>query len=164
MPVTLHGSCHCGAVRYTVDSSTPVPYQMCSCSICRKLGGPSGSINLGGYNDTLKILQGKDDIRKYKAVLNRDTPDEKRVNSERSFCGKCGSMLWLFDSSWPELIHPFATSIDSPTLEEPKTMVCVKQNSKAPWARLPEGPKEVYDDYGGLSIEEWHKKNGKFVE
>lgn len=28
MPVELKGSCHCGAVRFSVESSTPVPYQV----------------------------------------------------------------------------------------------------------------------------------------
>lgn len=28
MPIELNGSCHCGAVKYSVLSSTPVPYQV----------------------------------------------------------------------------------------------------------------------------------------
>lgn len=35
----LEGSCHCGAVRFTVHSKHPVPYQRCYCSICRKTAG-----------------------------------------------------------------------------------------------------------------------------
>jgi hypothetical protein len=35
----LSGSCHCGAVRFTVISPTPYPYQACYCSICRKTAG-----------------------------------------------------------------------------------------------------------------------------
>ena len=62
MPVELKGSCHCGAVAFTVQSSTPVPYQLCMCSICRKVGGAGGSINLGAHADTLQITKGKGDI------------------------------------------------------------------------------------------------------
>ena len=79
MPIQLKGSCHCGAVRFTVDSSTPVPYQvriihfvvagcfkltaqLCLCSICRKVGGVGGSINLGGHSKTLKV-EGKENTR-----------------------------------------------------------------------------------------------------
>ena len=40
----LEGSCHCGAVKFTVVSHTPVPFQYCYCSICRKANGG------GGYN------------------------------------------------------------------------------------------------------------------
>ncbi|KAE9397796.1 hypothetical protein BT96DRAFT_921242 [Gymnopus androsaceus JB14] len=164
MPTELKGSCHCGAVRFTVQSSTPVPYQLCVCSICRKVGGVGGSINLGGHSETLKILQGKEHISVYNAVMHRDTPDEKRTSSERNFCSKCSSMLWLYDKHWPELIHPFASAIDSPELQPPETMVCVKLDSKPEYVRLPEGKKETYTNYGNYSIEEWHKKNNVFVE
>ena len=35
----LKGSCHCGAVRFSLNSRTPYPYMRCYCSICRKTGG-----------------------------------------------------------------------------------------------------------------------------
>ncbi|KAJ3869624.1 Mss4-like protein [Lentinula novae-zelandiae] len=164
MPIELKGSCHCGAVRFSVESSTAIPYQLCLCSICRKVGGVGGSINLGGHSNTLKILQGKESISVYKAVLNRDTPDEKFVSSERSFCSKCSSMLWLYDKQWPELIHPFASVIDSPELEPPQSMVCVKLDSKPAYVRLPEGKKEIYDNYRKYSLEDWHKEHKLYVE
>ncbi|KAK7443989.1 hypothetical protein VKT23_015386 [Stygiomarasmius scandens] len=164
MPVELHGSCHCGAVRFKLQSSTAVPYQLCLCSICRKVGGTGGSINLGGHSKTLEILKGKELISVYKAVMNRDTPDENIANSERNFCSKCSTMLWLYDSRWPELIHPFASAIDSPELQSPETMVCLKLDSKPAYVRLPEGSKEVYENYGPLSLEQWHKEKGLFAE
>jgi len=42
----LEGSCHCGAVRFSLLSATPYPYQRCYRSICRKThgGGPEESI------------------------------------------------------------------------------------------------------------------------
>lgn len=81
----------------------------------------------------------------------------------------------------PELLHPFASAIDSPELEEPEELVSVinnlimvthkedskvivKTNSKPNYVRLPEGPKRSYKNYGPDSIEGWHKKHGKFVE
>ena len=36
----------------------------------------------------------------YKAVLDRDTPEERIASSERNFCKKCSAMLWLYDESW----------------------------------------------------------------
>jgi hypothetical protein len=30
----LRGSCHCGAVRFRLDSATPYPYMACYCSNC----------------------------------------------------------------------------------------------------------------------------------
>ncbi|KAI0026996.1 Mss4-like protein [Vararia minispora EC-137] len=162
MPVELKGSCHCGAVKFTVQSSSAVPYQLCHCSICRKVGGYGGSVNLGGFSDTLKI-EGAEHITKYHAVLNRGTKKESRASSERNFCSKCSTMLWLYDEAWPELIHPFASAIDSP-LKEPLEMTCVLLDSKPKWVRLPEGPKKLYKHYGDHSLEEWHKTHGEWVE
>lgn len=72
-------------------------------------------------------------------------------------------MLWLWDKTWPELIHPFASAIDTelPVVEE---MVCVKGDSKPEYVRWPEGKKQVHDGYGQFSIDEWHKENGLWVE
>lgn len=42
----------------------------------------------------------------YNAVLNRGTPDERTASSERNFCKRCSSMLWLYDKQWwSNLIH-----------------------------------------------------------
>ena len=157
MPVELKGSCHCGAVRFSLQSSTAIPYQLCLCSICRKVGGVGGSINLGGFSETLRV-EGKENISVYKAVLDRGTPDERIASSERNFCKKCSTMLWLYDETWPELIHPFAAAIDEPELEPPKELVCIKLDSKPAYVRLPEGPRKEYQGYGPDSLENWHKK------
>ncbi|KAG6851668.1 hypothetical protein C0995_008397 [Termitomyces sp. Mi166 len=55
--------------------------------------------------------------------MNRATSDEYIATSERNFCSKCSSMLWLYDETWPELIHPFASAIDSPDLKVPEKLV-----------------------------------------
>ncbi|KIY46116.1 hypothetical protein FISHEDRAFT_66576 [Fistulina hepatica ATCC 64428] len=164
--ITLHGSCHCGAVKFSVDSSSAVPYQLCLCSICRKVGGVGGSINLGGYSETLNV-QGGENISVYKAVLrdSSGSKEHKRIaSSERNFCKKCSTMLWLYDPTWPELVHPFASAIDSPELEPPEEMTCIQLESKPAYVRLPDGPKVLYDKYGPESLESWHKKTGKWVE
>ncbi|KAI0058121.1 hypothetical protein BV25DRAFT_1811333 [Artomyces pyxidatus] len=164
MPVELKGSCHCGTVKFTVQSSTPVPYQVCLCSICRKVGGVGGSINLGAHADTLQITEGKEHISIYNAVLNRGQANQSIATSERHFCSKCSAMLWLWDETWPELLHPFASAIDSPELKDPEEMViCLLTNSKPDYVRLPGGKTKTYTGYPPLSIEEWHKEHGEYI-
>ena len=52
----LSGSCHCGAVRFSVFSRAAVPFMRCYCSICRKTAGGGGyAINLSGESATLKV-------------------------------------------------------------------------------------------------------------
>ncbi|KAK2755894.1 hypothetical protein FQN54_005690 [Arachnomyces sp. PD_36] len=164
MPMKLNGSCQCGGVEFSLDSQTPVPYQLCACSICRKVGGYSGSVNLGGIADSLNVSKGKELIKKYTAIKDRGTPHEELCSSERNFCSNCSTMLWLWDRHWPELIHPFASAIDT-ELPSPDEMVCVKGDSKPKWVRWPEGEKKVHQGFGSDgSIEEWHKRKGVWVE
>lgn len=72
-------------------------------------------------------------------------------------------MLWLWDHQWPELIHPFSSAIDTelPVAEE---LVCVRGDSKPEYVRWPEGRKEVFEGFGGESIESWHRKRGLYVD
>ena len=105
----LEGSCHCGAVRFSLQSKTPRPYMHCYCSICRKTAGGGGyAINLGGEAETLSV-KGKRSLKVYRARLE----DDSESPAERRFCGRCGSALWVWDPRWPALIHPFASAIDS---------------------------------------------------
>jgi hypothetical protein len=145
-----------------VHSHTPVPYQQCACSICRKIGGPSGTINLGGVASTLQILSGSTSIRKYYALKDHsDASNHDRFESERNFCGLCGTMLWLYDKAFPKLIHPFASAIDA-DLTPPPNMVCIMADFKPKSARWPEGDKRVYAEYLDESLEDWHKKHGLY--
>jgi len=64
----LEGSCHCGAVRFTLLSRHPYPFARCYCSICRKTAGGGGyAINLGGEYATLEI-EGRKHICVYQAM------------------------------------------------------------------------------------------------
>jgi hypothetical protein len=112
----LEGSCHCGAVSFRVESETPYPYQACYCSICRKTAGGGGyAINLGAAANTLEI-EGKENLSVYNAKLyDRGGPGEIPASeAERNFCRFCGSSLWLYSPSYPDLVHPFASAVDTP--------------------------------------------------
>ncbi|WWD19529.1 hypothetical protein CI109_103990 [Kwoniella shandongensis] len=170
MPVLLEGSCHCKAVKYTVESNTPVPYQLCQCSICRKAGGYMGSVNIMGNTKTLNIIRGKDKIKVYIAALAYDKDDKptEEGTSKRSFCTECSSMLWNYHDEWPDWIYPFASTIDSPNplpaIPESTTLVAIKRDSCPDYIPVPQGAK-AYQDYGpGKGIEDWHKQYGAWVE
>ena len=67
MAQTLEGSCHCGAVRFSVESHTPHPFNYCYCSICRKTAGGGGyAINIMGEAKTLKV-EGEENLSIYRA-------------------------------------------------------------------------------------------------
>ncbi|EPX75946.1 GFA family protein [Salipiger mucosus] len=162
MPMTLEGSCRCGAVAFTVQSHTPVPYQRCYCSICRKTAGGGGyAINLGALADTLTV-SGWDWVEVYRAKIHRSGACEVSTG-ERHYCKGCATALWLYDPSWPELLHPFASAIDTDLPEAPER-VHLMLAGKPAWVPLPEGPGEVhFDEYPELSLDDWHRTHGLWV-
>jgi hypothetical protein len=149
----LEGSCHCGAVKFSLESNTPYPYQRCYCSICRKTQGGGGfAINIMGWTDSL-VVEGEENISVYHAVL-----EGKQSPLERRFCSKCGSGLWVYHDKWPDLIHPFASAIDTP-LPRPAEIVHMMLRYKAEWIDVPTGPDNVhFEGYPDKSIEVWHEK------
>ena len=165
MPMQLNGSCRCGAVRFKVASHAPVPYQRCYCSICRKQQGGGGyAINLAANAATLKI-DGEEQLGLFRAEIEDEEHPQCEISTgERRFCSECGSALWLYDPSWPELLHPFASAIDS-ELPKPPSLVHVMLKYKAGWVKPAIGPDDsVFDLYPEQSIEEWHKARGLWVD
>ena len=153
----LEGACSCGAVQFSLESPTPVPFMHCYCSLCRKMSGGGGyAINLGGLADTLTV-KGREAMRKFQAVI-----DGKESPLERHFCGTCHSALWTWDPRWPELIHPFASAITTPLPEAPER-VHIMLRYKPGWVPVPEGQEDRhFQEYPDESLEAWHKRHGLF--
>ncbi len=165
MPMMLEGSCRCQAVRFRVQSHTPVPYQRCYCSICRKQQGGGGyAINLGADAKTLEVW-GEKAIGIYRADIEDDEHGHCKTSSgERNFCTRCGSALWLFDPSWPDLVHPFASAIDT-DLPVPASSVHLMLKYKASWVEPDIGNHDAsFDLYPEQSIEDWHRAHDAWVE
>ena len=88
----LEGSCHCGAVRFSLESAAPYPFMRCYCSICRKTSGGGGfTVNLDGDASTLSV-EGREHLKVYQAQIERNG---ELVQSEHQhhFCGRYGSHL-----------------------------------------------------------------------
>lgn len=155
----LEGSCHCGAVEFSLTSAHPYPYQRCYCSICRKTQGGGGyAINLSGDTTTLKV-KGRENITLYHAKIRRDHHVDIS-EAERHFCKHCGSGLWLFSPQWPELIHPFASAIDTP-LPTPPESTHILLDSKASWVAVDAKDNDrKFEGYPQESIAEWHERLG----
>lgn len=156
----LEGSCHCRVVRFSLSSRHPVPYQLCYCSICRKTQGGGGyAINLAGDADTLEV-EGRSQTRTYHAILRASDGSERQSDAERVFCGRCGSALWLYDPSWPELIHPFASAIDSELPMAPEH-THLMLGSRPGWVEPAIVPGDAqFDQFPDESIADWHQRLG----
>jgi hypothetical protein len=71
-----HGSCHCGAVRFTVESEITDPYT-CDCSLCRRRGATMASV----HESKLRITAGEDRLVLYQW--------NARI-AKHYFCTTCG--------------------------------------------------------------------------
>ena len=77
-PITLNGSCHCGAVRFTADLPQGLASaRRCTCSICRM----RGAVAVSSTHDGFRITQGEDRLATYR--FNSKT-------AEHHFCSVCG--------------------------------------------------------------------------
>tara|TARA_R110002074_G_scaffold272586_2_gene444238 strand:+ start:256 stop:753 length:498 start_codon:yes stop_codon:yes gene_type:complete len=157
----LEGSCHCGSVHFSVLSDHPYPFNHCYCSICRKTAGGGGyAINLGGNFETLEV-EGEKFISVYKAIIkDSETGERQESPGQRHFCNKCGSALWQWDPRWPELVHPFASAIDT-DLPVPPERTHMMLGSKAKWVELHPGPNDkLFEEYPQESLADWHLRLG----
>lgn len=154
----LKGSCHCGSVKFSVDSEHYYPYQLCYCSICRKTQGGGGyAINLGARAKSLKV-KGKEFISIYRAKVKNPGERSYQSSGERNFCKVCSSGLWLYDPNWPELIHPFASAIDTPLPIAPEH-THLMLDFKASWVELHKlGKDKTFKRYPKESLAEWHER------
>ncbi len=161
MPITLKGSCRCGAVRFSVESHAPVPYQLCYCSICRKTAGGGGyAINLGASTHSMKVT-GQRYLGIYRARLEAGGAARAKISeARRYFCNRCGSALWAWDPRWPELVHPHASAIDTPLPAAPEH-VHIMLGSKASWVPVEGAASDPhFDAYPDMSLAEWHDAHG----
>jgi hypothetical protein len=164
MPATLHGSCRCGAIRFSCESHTPHPYQRCYCSICRKTAGGGGyAINLGANAAGLEVEDPQDALRVYRAAIEQKDGSCEVSTAERNFCSLCATALWLYSPEWPQLMHPFASAIDG-ELPVPPSMVHLMLRYKASWVQPEIGPDDLaFDLYPEQSIEDWHRSRGLWI-
>lgn len=73
-----HGSCHCGAVQFTVELENGLgTLRRCNCSICRRKGAIMAVVPVAG----LRITRGADRLVLYQ--FNTRT-------AKHYFCGTCG--------------------------------------------------------------------------
>ncbi len=157
----LKGSCHCGKVKFTVESAEPVPFMRCYCSICRKTAGAGGyAINLGAVARGMKVT-GKRFLGIYRArIPNKGRTGTRLSSARRHFCTNCGSALWVWDPTWPDHVHPHAGAIDTPLPVPPDNVHCLV-GSKAPWVKIEGGPDDPrFKHYPNMSLAQWHESKG----
>ena len=134
MPMLLKGSCRCGAVhlRGRKPHACPLPALLLldlPQAAGRRRLLPSILVRM---HDTLTIYGQAQHRRLPRRDRRRRKPDLQTFDRRAQFLQKCGSALWLYDPTWPELVHPFASAIDS-ELPMPPERVHLMLKYKASW-------------------------------
>lgn len=133
----------------------------CYCSICRKTAGGGGyAINLAGDRRTLQV-EGEAQIAVYHArIQNPEDAKPHTSQGERRFCRHCGSCLWVYDPAYPDLMHPFASAIDT-ELPKPPEHTHIMLDFAPSWVEIPQVPDDRYfPRYPDESIADWHQRLG----
>ena len=96
------GGCHCGAVRFEVETPDTVEVENCNCSICAR----TGFLHLIVPASRFRLLQGSDRITTY--TFNTGA-------AKHMFCAVCGVKSFYVPRS-----NPDGFSVNLRCLEDPK--------------------------------------------
>ena len=125
MSTTYCGGCSCGAVRYEC-SAGPIMSVNCHCRDCQQASGSAYSADIIVPITGWKLLSGSPKFY------------EKRADSgntvTRSFCGDCGSPLFVKEVAIPDIVTINVGSLDDPSRYSPTGDWWV--SSAQPWDHM----------------------------
>ena len=125
IPVSLKGSCLCGAVSYEV-TGTPAGFDLDHCSCCRKSSGSAFKAELIFKTAEFRWVCGRPLVKTYEAPVRNMPPGYRRT-----FCVACGGPLPTVDDDMVNV--PAGTLDDDPGLR-PQRHIFV--DFKASWFEI----------------------------
>lgn len=103
--MTIHrGGCHCGRVRFEVESPAAIAATECNCSICSK----SGYLHLIVPRSEFKLVSGEDALETY--TFNTGV-------AQHHFCRHCGIKSFYVPRSHPDGVSVNVRCLDPGTIE-----------------------------------------------
>jgi hypothetical protein len=100
---TYEGSCHCGAVRFSVDGSMDRVVE-CNCSICRR----KGYLHWIVPRDAVRVVAGEDALATYRFGT---------MVAQHHFCRTCGVTPFYVPRSHPHDLDVNVRCLDGVALE-----------------------------------------------
>ena len=126
-PMHRTASCVCGTTTVSVNGE-PEIYGLCHCSDCKRRTG--SAFGIAAYFPRKDVTHLKGETLVY--ALHHSTLDH---DQERHFCKVCGTTLFWYISTLPELIVIAAGCFPEGSLGEPT--LSVTHAKKVPWLELP---------------------------
>ena len=114
------GSCLCGSIRYHIAGDLGA-FGYCHCRSCRKASGSAHAATAGVERSRLRLSDPQGYLQEF----------ESSPGKLRAFCRNCGSPLYAYLTSTPEVVRVRLGSLDTPFHERAKAHTFVAD--KAPW-------------------------------
>jgi hypothetical protein len=124
-PVSVRGSCLCGAVRYEA-TGTAAAFDLDHCSRCRKASGSAFKAELIFRQAEFHWVSGRSLVRTYDAPVRSTPPGDRRT-----FCTLCGGPVPTVDE---DTINIPAGTLDDDSGLRPQRHIFVER--KAPWFEI----------------------------
>lgn len=115
-----HGSCLCGSVRYELHAELG-DFGFCHCKSCQKASGSAHAANAPIGREHFRLLSGTETLREYES-----SPGKFRV-----FCFCCGSPIYAYLTTSPDVLRIRLGSLDSVFEQQPRVHSFVAE--KAAW-------------------------------
>ena len=93
MHMQIHGSCHCGSVKYEA-AVDPERTAICHCTDCQRLTGSAYRVSVPAEDGSFRLTSGKPAI-----YVKVGDSGSKRA---QAFCPNCGSPLYVYDADNPK--------------------------------------------------------------
>jgi hypothetical protein len=128
--MNVHGSCHCGAIRFEADAD-PQKAGVCHCTDCQSLTGSAFSLFLQVPKEQFRLTNGEPKIYVKTA--------ESGNRRAQAFCANCGTRLWAAAEKDPPIYNLRIGTLRERADLPPRTQLWCR--SALPWvtelARVP---------------------------
>lgn len=118
----VHGSCHCGAVRYEA-AVDPARTAICHCTDCQKLTGSAYRVSVPANEGSFQLVAGKPSV--YIKI------GDSGARRAQAFCPDCGSPLYTYDADDPRVFGLRVGCIDERAALVPRKQKWLR--SALPW-------------------------------
>jgi hypothetical protein len=118
--MVFEGSCLCGGVRYKLTAE-PGEFGYCHCASCRKASGSAHAANAPVDRSHFHFVGSRELVREFASSPGK----------LRAFCSHCGSPLYAYLASTPDVLRIRLGSLDTPFHRQPQAHTWVSE--KAAW-------------------------------
>jgi hypothetical protein len=125
-PLMHHGSCLCGAIRYSIDDNLKFIVN-CHCRFCSKAHGAPFTTLLIMPFVKLELIEGKELLAAYEVTA---------LNTTRRFCSKCGTRLYNYSPA-KGMISLVVATLDAGA--EIRPLAHINTGSKCTWHQIDDG-------------------------